>query len=126
LEGYCPVSLAEQQRLHPNQRRWVVGDRRWGATHQGRTYLFAGPEEQREFLDRPWLYAPAFAGDDPVLLIDQNRTVPGKREHGLYFNKQIYLFSEEGTLEHFRRDPRPYIEPPQQTGRRAPQGGQFR
>jgi len=126
LEGYCPVSLVSQQRIpDASQRQWVVGDRRWGATHEGRTYLFAGPEEQREFLERPWIYAPAFGGDDPVLLVDQRRNIPGKREHGLYFKGRIYLFSEEGTLQHFLRDPRPYIEPEPHTGRPST-GGQFR
>ena len=43
LDGFCPVQLTEKG-------VWSQGNRRWGAIHRGRTYLFAGPEEQRRFL----------------------------------------------------------------------------
>ncbi len=45
LEGYCPVTLV-------HQRGWMQGDKRWGAQHQGQIYLFAGPQQQQQFLNK--------------------------------------------------------------------------
>ena len=101
LDGYCPVALAEKQ-------QWVLGDRRWGAIHRGRTYLFAGPEEQRRFFTDPDRYAPAVSGNDVVLATEQGQAVPGMREHGVFFGNRVYLFSSEATLEKFARNPSLY------------------
>jgi protein disulfide-isomerase len=101
LDGYCSVSLVEKQ-------QWVIGDRRWGAIHRGRTYLFVGPEEQRRFLADPDRYAPAVSGNDVVLAAEQGRPVPGMREHGVFFNNRVFLFSSEDTLEKFSRNPAQY------------------
>jgi YHS domain-containing protein len=48
------------------------------------------------------------SGNDPVLAIDRGQTTPGRREHGVFFENRIYLFSSEATLEEFRRNPRRY------------------
>ena len=88
--------------------RWQPGKKAWGAIHRGRTYLFAGPEEQRRFLANPDRYAPVSSGDDVVLLLEQGRSVSGYREHGLQFDGHVYLFAGEGTLEKFRSNPRYY------------------
>ncbi|HPP53074.1 MAG TPA: thioredoxin domain-containing protein, partial [Thermoguttaceae bacterium] len=56
LEGYCPVELVEK-------RRWVLGTHPWGVIHQGRTYMCAGPEEQKRFLANPDRYAPVLSGN---------------------------------------------------------------
>ena len=101
LDGYCSVTLSEKQ-------QWVLGDRRWGAIHRGRTYLFCGPQEQRRFLSDPDRYAPAVAGNDVVLATEQGQSVPGMREHGVFFGNQVYLFSNEATLEKFARNPAQY------------------
>ena len=61
LDGFCPVQLVENS-------RWQPGKKTWGVIHRGRTYLFAGPEEQRRFLADPDRYAPVSSGDDVVLL----------------------------------------------------------
>ncbi len=102
LDGYCPVSLSEKQ-------RWMLGDRRWGAIHRGRTYLFAGADEQRRFFADPDRYAPAASGNDIVLATEQGQTVPGTREHGVFFPERlpnhVYLFSSEATLEKFAKNP---------------------
>jgi YHS domain-containing protein len=98
LDGYCPVSLVEKQ-------QWLMGDRRWGAIHRGRTYLFKGPEEQRRFFTDPDRYAPAISGNDVVLATEQGQAAPGQREHGVFFGSRIYLFSSEGTLEKFAKNP---------------------
>jgi thiol-disulfide isomerase/thioredoxin/YHS domain-containing protein len=101
LDGFCSVTLAEKQ-------QWIPGDRRWGATHRGRTYLFAGPEEQKRFFADPDRYAPAISGNDIILALEQGRAVPGFRQHGVFFGNRIYLFSSEETLQKFTKNPQPY------------------
>ena len=101
LDGFCPVSLLEKQ-------QWVPGDRRWGMTHRGRTYLFAGPEEQARFARDPDRYAPVVSGNDVVLATEQGQTVTGMREHGVFFGNRVYLFSSEATLEKFAKNPNLY------------------
>jgi thiol-disulfide isomerase/thioredoxin/YHS domain-containing protein len=101
LDGFCPVTLAERQ-------QWVPADRRWGAIHRGRTYLFSGPEEQRRFFSDPDRYAPAVSGNDVVLATEQGQAVPGLREHGVFFGNRVYLFAGEATLEKFARNPNLY------------------
>jgi len=98
LDGYCPVVLSERQ-------QWALGDRRWGAIHRGRTYLFTGPEEQARFFTNPDRYAPAVSGNDVVLAAEQGQPVPGMREHGVFFGNRVYLFSSEATLDKFARNP---------------------
>jgi len=101
MDGFCPVSLSEKQ-------QWVRGDARWGANHRGRTYLFAGPEEQRRFFADPDRYAPVALGNDVVLATEQGQAVPGMREHGVFFGNRVYLFSSEASLEKFARNPGAY------------------
>jgi protein disulfide-isomerase len=101
LDGYCPVSLCERQ-------QWVMGDRRWGAIHRGRTYLFVGPDQQRRFLADPDRYAPVISGNDIILAAEQGQAVPGTREHGVFFGGRVYLFSSEASLEKFSQNPAAY------------------
>ncbi|MBN1911694.1 MAG: thioredoxin family protein [Pirellulales bacterium] len=103
LDGCCPVELVERG-------TWKPGDRRWGAVHEGRTYLFAGPEQQKKFLAHYELYAPINAGNDIVLQLDQRRTVEGRRQHGVFFKNRIYLFADENSLEQFRKRPADYAD----------------
>jgi protein disulfide-isomerase len=102
LEGYCPVTLCLK-------KRWTIGDVRYGAVHRGRTYLFAGPEEQQEFLANPDRYSPVLKGHDPVLALDEHRLVPGERRYGLFCGGRIYLFCCEQTLQTFARNPQRYM-----------------
>jgi protein disulfide-isomerase len=101
LDGYCPVSLGEKE-------RWVRGDPRYGVIHRGRTYLFAGPEEANRFYADPDRYAPVMAGMDVVLAVEEHRQVPGRREHGAWFDRRVYLFSSEATFRRFDREPARY------------------
>lgn len=98
LDGFCPVSLAERQ-------SWVPGDRRWGVVHRGRTYLFARPEDQQRFFANPDNFAPVMSGIDIVMALEQGVTVPGQRQHGVYYENKIYLFSTEETLRRFEKSP---------------------
>jgi len=102
LDGYCPVRLGEKQ-------TWALGDRRYGAVHRGRTYLFVGAEEQAKFLANPDAYAPMMSGYDVVLAMEQGQTVAGKRQHGVFFGTKVFLFSSEETLQRFSQNPEQYM-----------------
>jgi YHS domain-containing protein len=101
LDGYCPVTLVEQQ-------RWQVGDRRWGAIHRGRTYLFTGPEQQRKFLANPDRYSPAVSGQDVVMALDYGQEVEGKRAMGVEYQNRVYLFSSDASRQAFSQNPKRY------------------
>jgi YHS domain-containing protein len=101
FEGYCPVSMR-------NSWKWVVGNPQWGIVHRGRTYWFAGPEEQKQFWTDPDRYTPALSGMDPVLAVDHQQQVPGKREHSLDFDGLFYMFASEATLQQFTANPQRY------------------
>jgi protein disulfide-isomerase len=102
LDGYCPVQLTENE-------HWVWGDRRWGVIHEGRTYLFAGPDEQNRFLADPTKYAPVFSGDDVVKLVDEGKRMPGNRLHGAWFHGKVYLFVNESSYQQFDKNPFRYV-----------------
>ncbi|MGA2798238.1 MAG: thioredoxin domain-containing protein [Thermoguttaceae bacterium] len=101
LDGFCPVTLAEKQ-------QWAPGDRRYGAIHRGRTYLFTSSEEQRRFFTDPDRYAPIISGNDIVQAMEKGQAVPGKREHGVFYNGHIFLFADEATLDKFSKNPAYY------------------
>lgn len=101
LEGYCPVTVAERG-------VWTEGRAQWGARHRGRTYLFAGPEQQQAFLASPDRYAPALSGDDPVAVIDQGRSTPGRRAYGVTYQSRMYLFSSPESRTQFAANPDRY------------------
>lgn len=96
LDGFCPVRLVAKQ-------CWKLGDRRWGATYHGYTYLFAGPEEQKRFLDNPARYSPVNSGNDVVLELLEGKTVAGQRRHGVFYENRVYLFASEASLETFSK-----------------------
>ncbi len=116
LDGFCPVQLAEKN-------VWSPGDRRWGAIHRGRTYLFAGADEQRRFLADPDRYAPVNSGDDVVLALEQNRSVPGTRGYGVSFAGRVYLFADQVSLDKFSKNPKYYAERIAQPAGSAMSGG---
>ena len=103
LEGFCPVTL-----VHKSQ--WQIGDPEFDAVYAGRLYLFAGQKEQRLFESQPERYAPVCSGADIVRLLDENREVQGKRQHGVDFQGRIYLFDSESTLKTFWASRTRYIQ----------------
>ncbi len=107
LDGFCPVSLERTMRLDP-QPKWIPGDSRWGARHEGRTYLFAGLEEQQVFLNNPNYFAPVLSGNDAVTRVEQGRQVPGVREFGARWRDRVYLFSNRENYEKFQANPEFY------------------
>jgi YHS domain-containing protein len=98
LDGFCPVTLASNE-------RWQQGDRQWGAIHRGRTYLFTSQRYQQMFLADPDRYSPMLSGYDPVRYVDRQELVPGLRQHGMWFGGKMYLFADEPSLERFSRSP---------------------
>lgn len=116
LDGYCTVSLMEQH-------QWKRGDARWGAIHRDRTYLFCGPEEQQKFLANPDRYAPMLSGFDPVLFAQHGKLVSGRRQHGVWFQDQMFLFVDEASLERFRSSPASFAGTAEQAMRAAAHGG---
>ena len=101
LEGYCPVSVVERG-------AWVEGRAQWGVRHRGRTYLFAGPEQQTAFLAAPDRFAPALSGDDPVLAFESGTSEPGRRTFGVTYQSRMYLFASADTRAAFTADPARY------------------
>jgi len=102
LEGFCPVTLVDRG-------TWVEGRAQWGARHRGRTYLFAGAEQQQVFLANPDRYAPALSGDDPVLALESGVSTPGQRRFGVTYQSRMYLFASAETRAAFAADPARYV-----------------
>ena len=101
LEGYCTVSLLDSM-------KWTKADAQFGAIHHGRTFLFVSAAEQQKFLANPDRYCPVLDGFDPVRFAKTGELVPGKRSTGLTYNKQIFLFADEASLEQFARTPQAF------------------
>lgn len=101
LDSCCPVTVVERG-------AWVEGRAQWGVRHRGRTYLFAGPEQQQTFLANPDRYAPALSGDDPVLAFEAGRSEPGQRSYGVVYQSRMYLFASPQNRDAFSADPARY------------------
>ena len=104
VDGYCCVTLIDAHLHKSGKAPWQLGNPQWGAIHNGRTYLFVGPDEQKKFLANPNAYAPAMDGNDPVAALDQSQTIAGNRRYGLTYQNRIYLFSSEDNLQRFVRN----------------------
>lgn len=102
LEGYCPVTLVEKS-------KWIEGRAQYGVRHRGRTYLFAGVEQQQAFLADPDRYAPALSGDDPVMALDGGKSTPGQRRYGVFYQSRVYLFATPETRDAFLADKDRYM-----------------
>jgi len=101
LAGYCPVTLADEE-------RWVRGDPRWSVVYGGRTFLLSGPEQQQRFLSAAERYLPAFAGDDAVQAVEGGAHVAGSPQHSVFCGGKVYLFSSAESLSRFQQAPHRY------------------
>jgi YHS domain-containing protein/thiol-disulfide isomerase/thioredoxin len=119
MEGYCPVTLLEQ-------RKWKRSDPKYGAIHRGRTYLFSSEAEQQKFLANPDGYSPMLSGFDPVIFSQRGELVEGKRSYGLTYNKQIFLFADEGSLQAFSKSPHAFAQQAHQAMNQAETGSKLR
>lgn len=112
LEGRCPVTLLRDG-------KWRKGNQKWGAVHRGKTYLFAGQEEQQIFLASPDEYSPVLAGIDVVRLADSGRVSEGTRRYGVLYDddgpgpnsSRIYLFDSVDSRGRFEESPERFIRP---------------
>jgi len=101
LDGYCPVTLGQSS-------TWAKGDPKWSALHCGRTYWFKSEDERKKFVASPQRWAPRLRGCDAVRFAEEGAWVPGKRQHGLFYAKVVYLFADEKSLEQFSLAPEQY------------------
>jgi protein disulfide-isomerase len=101
FDGYCSVSLK-------SAHKWVRGTAKFGAIHRGRTFLFAGEQQQQQFLADPDAYCPVFSGMDPVLLLEGNQVVEGSRRYGFEYRGAFYLFANQDSMNRFKADPDHY------------------
>lgn len=107
LEGYCPVELRENE-------RWRRGDKRYYSVYHGRKYFFSTQEAQEQFLAAPEQYAPVLGGDDIVAWVEDHKRVPGRREHGAFYDGGVYLFASGSSYKKFQRDPSAYANEAEQ------------
>jgi len=123
LDGFCPVTLVETMSKNPSDRNaWKKGDRRFGAIHKGRTYLFTSAENQQKFLQNPDGFAPVLSGCDPVVYTERGQMIDGKRAFGLATaDKHIYLFADETSRNRFEQSPASYVGALQQAMARSNQ-----
>ncbi|MCA9264394.1 MAG: thioredoxin fold domain-containing protein [Planctomycetales bacterium] len=101
MDGYCPVAMLEEF-------RWARGDKRWGARHRGRVYLFHSAEARQKFLAEPDRYSPGLAGYDPVEFAETGRYVEGQREFGVTCNNQMFFFANAASMAKFENAPDRY------------------
>ena len=107
LEGYCCVSLMEQQ-------EWTKGDPQWGCYHRGRLFLFASKEKRDLFQLTPDMFSPLLGGSDPVEFHNRGEFVDGKRKHGVFYGEDdgptvIVLFANAENRAQFEADPAEYL-----------------
>jgi len=115
LEGYCPVQLQEND-------RWIVGNKRFRLTYQGQEFVFSSDTARKRFEAAPEKYAPVHSGNDVVLVMEENREVPGSVSHSAIWHGRLYLFSNSANLAAFRDDPARYAkaEAPRQSHLQTP------
>ncbi len=101
LEGYCPVDLVRGE-------KWTQGESRFAVEFEGYTYLMSGPQQHRAFRSNPGRYAPANAGNDPVLSFEENVLKAGHTESCAVFEGRLYMFENIDTLARFQANPKRY------------------
>ena len=113
---------------NPSDRAaWKKGDRKFGAIHRGRTYLFVSADQQQKFLANPDAYAPTLAGCDPVRFAERGEMVDGKRAYGLVTpDRRIYLFADEASRSRFEQSPAAYSNAIQQAMLKSESGNTYR
>ena len=107
LEGYCPVTVIEKM-------VWTKGNPLYGAIHLNRTYLFPNAELQAKFLANPDRYSPIISGNDPVVALEKNEIVSGRRQFGLVYENRMILFSSKESYDKFCKESKRYTTELQQ------------
>ena len=52
-------------------------------------------------MQAPDRYSPMLSGYDPVKFIEERQLVEGRRKHGIWLGDQMYLFTDEVSLQKF-------------------------
>ncbi|MCE9603737.1 MAG: thioredoxin family protein [Planctomycetia bacterium] len=107
LDGYCPVTVTEKM-------VWTKGSHLYGAIHCGRTYLFSSTENQQKFLANPDRFSPIISGNDPVVALEKNEIVSGRRQFGLVYENRMILFSSKDSYDKFCKESKRYTTELQQ------------
>ena len=107
LEGYCCVTLMEEQ-------KWVKGDKKWGCIHRGRLFLFSSQDYRDRFQKSPDMFSPLLGGSDPVDYHAQGKLTDGLRKHGVFYGEDdgpavIVLFANAENRDKFEADPAEYL-----------------
>jgi hypothetical protein len=66
------------------------------------------------------------SGYDPVIFAQRGETVAGSRAFGLKYNKQIYLFVSEESLQAFKASPQAFADTARTAMQQAVSGTQYR
>lgn len=103
LDGYCPVTLGDEE-------RWVPGNPAFYTMYRGHVFRFTDEEAMETFLQSPMDYVPVAMGEDIVMTVDRNKRVYGNRKYGAWFQGRVYLFSSSESLESFAARPEFYAE----------------
>ncbi|GIX05482.1 MAG: hypothetical protein KatS3mg114_1351 [Planctomycetaceae bacterium] len=103
LEGYSPVALGLR-------REWVKGSPEFSYEYKGITYYLVNREELALFREHPEDYAPRLLGCDPVVLLEQERAVPGDTRYGAYYDGQLFLFISAESRARFKAHPQKYLK----------------
>ena len=64
-------------------------------SYQGQVFHFSSDAARKRFEAAPEKYAPAHSGNDIVLAVEENRTVPGSVNHSAVWHGRLYLFSTQ-------------------------------
>lgn len=102
LDGYCPVTLVEK-------RMWRKGKMLHSVTHYGRLFFFASADARETFLKYPDHFAPEMLGHDVVQFAEHMHWTRGKREFGVFYQDQIWLFESEDSRRKFKESPETYM-----------------
>ena len=103
LDGFCPVTLAVQE-------RWQPGNPLYYAMYCGQIFRCINEEALETFAQNPAKYAPVAMGEDVVQMVNRQKKVIGQRKFGAWFQDRVYLFSSQESLEVFASRPGFYAE----------------
>ena len=101
VNGFCVVSLREQQ-------RWVTGREAYQEIFDGQIYWFASLRTRAMFAANPQRYVPALAGDCVVTYEDTGVRTRGDPEHGLLHGQRLFFFASSSDKARFAAAPDRY------------------
>lgn len=101
MRGFCPVCLVQM-------RKWVPGEPRFAAIHDGKQYRFPDARRLQMFRANPTRYLPALGGDCVVHYVKTGQRVPGSLTHGAVHGGRIYFLASEEHRQQFLAAPERY------------------